>query len=173
MLSAKRREIYDPAVAQAIALPERAIEQGISIRAARRDYLDALKVMLKVRVIAHHAGQPYAPTDGRWPVFEAERAVVPGPFLSVNAAFFMGLFFMVSAYFLPRSLDRKGTWTFVKTASFDLAFRSLSRGPLRAIRRCSRCEKEYLVGQSKITLQSTNSSGDRRRNRSNSHSSMV
>jgi surface polysaccharide O-acyltransferase-like enzyme len=102
------------AVAQAISVPTRAPGQRISIGAQRLDYLDALKVALTTLVIAHHAGQPYGPTGGRWPIFDAERAAVLGPFFSVNAAFFMGLFFMISAYFLPSSLDRKGTWTFLK-----------------------------------------------------------
>src|SRR5215813_6790481 len=79
----------------------------------RLDYLDALKVVLTVLVIAHHAGQPYGPTGGRWPIFEAERAAILGPFFSVNAAFFMGLFFLISAYFLPTSFDRKGAASFL------------------------------------------------------------
>src|ERR1700760_3306895 len=74
----------------------------------RLDYLDALKVGLTVLVIAHHAGQPYGPTGGRWPIFDAQRTAVLGPFFAVNAAFFMGLFFLISAYFLPASFDRKG-----------------------------------------------------------------
>ncbi len=102
------------AVAQPISIPDRPVEQRISIRTARLEYLDALKVVLTALVIAHHAGQPYGPTGGRWPIFEAERAAVLGPFFSVNAAFFMGLFFMISAYFLPSSFDRKGPWTFLK-----------------------------------------------------------
>src|SRR6266508_1284198 len=102
------------AVAQPISIPDRPVEQCISIRTARLEYLDALKVVLTALVIAHHAGQPYGPTGGRWPIFEAERAAVLGPFFSVNAAFFMGLFFMISAYFLPSSFDRKGPWTFMK-----------------------------------------------------------
>ena len=73
------------AVAQAIAIPDRADKQRISVRTARLDYLDALKVLLTVLVIAHHAGQPYGPTGGRWPIFEAERAAILGPFFSVNA----------------------------------------------------------------------------------------
>jgi glucans biosynthesis protein C len=80
----------------------------------RLDYLDALKLLLTVLVIIHHAGQPYGPTGGRWPLFNAERAAVLGPFFSVNAAFFMGLFFMISAYFVPASFDHKGPWSFLK-----------------------------------------------------------
>ena len=65
-------------------------------------------------VIAHHAGQPYGPTGGRWPIFDAQRAALLGPFFSVNAAFFMGLFFLISAYFVPGAFDRKGVRTFLK-----------------------------------------------------------
>jgi Acyltransferase family len=102
------------AVAQAISVPDRAVEQRVSIRTARLDYLDTLKVVLTALVIAHHAGQAYGPTGGRWPIFEVERAAVLGPFFSVNAAFFMGLFFMLSAYFLPSSFDRKGPCIFLR-----------------------------------------------------------
>jgi fucose 4-O-acetylase-like acetyltransferase len=80
----------------------------------RLDYVDTLKVLLTVLVIAHHAGQPYGPTGGRWPLFDAQRAAILGPFFSVNAAFFMGLFFLISAYFVPASFDRKGAGPFVR-----------------------------------------------------------
>jgi glucans biosynthesis protein C len=102
------------AVAQALMMPARAIGQPASIHRSRLDWLDVLKIVLTVLVIAHHAGQPYGPTGGRWPILEAQRAAFLGPFFSVNAAFFMGLFFMISAFFLPGSLDRKGTWAFLK-----------------------------------------------------------
>jgi glucans biosynthesis protein C len=76
-------------------------------------YLDSLKVLLTALVIAHHAGQPYGPTGGFWPIFDAQRAAILGPFFSVNAAFFMGLFFLISAYFLPQAADRKGIRQFL------------------------------------------------------------
>ncbi len=81
---------------------------------ARLAYFDSLKVALTGLVIAHHAGQAYGPTGGRWPIFEPERAAVLGPFFTVNAAFFMGLFFFISAYFLPASFDRKGAAAFLR-----------------------------------------------------------
>ena len=81
---------------------------------SRLEYLDALKVALTVLVVAHHAGQTYGPTGGRWPVFEAERAALLGPFFAVNAAFFMGLFFLLSGYFLPASVERKGGAAFLR-----------------------------------------------------------
>jgi glucan biosynthesis protein C len=79
----------------------------------RLAFLDNLKVALTALVIAHHAGQAYGPTGGSWPIFSPERSAVLGPFFGVNAAFFMGLFFLISAYFVPRAFDRKGAATFL------------------------------------------------------------
>ena len=81
--------------------------------AGRLLFVDNLRVLLTVLVVAHHAGQAYGPTSGRWLVFNPERAPILGAFFSVNAAFFMGLFFLVSAYFLPAAYDRKGARAFL------------------------------------------------------------
>jgi fucose 4-O-acetylase-like acetyltransferase len=103
------------AVAEAFTQSVRAPRVVQSVRSARRlEYLDSLKLVLTVLVIAHHAGQPYGPTGGRWPIFDPQRAAILGPFFAVNAAFFMGLFFMISAYFVPTSFERKGVWSFLK-----------------------------------------------------------
>ncbi len=75
-------------------------------------YLDNIKVALILLVVAHHAGQAYAPTDD-WPILSAERSSILGPFFDVNGAFFMGLFFLISAYFIPASIDRKGIGSFL------------------------------------------------------------
>jgi len=75
---------------------------------ARLVFMDHLRVFLTVLVVAHHAAQPYGPTGGEWPFFNPERAAILGPFFAVNAAFFMGLFFFISGYFLPAACDRKG-----------------------------------------------------------------
>jgi hypothetical protein len=81
-------------------------------------YLDNLKVFLIVLVIAHHASLPYGYYNAGWPVHEPYVsdicAQVLSWFTSVNGAFFMGLFFLVSAYFLPASFDRKGAAKYVK-----------------------------------------------------------
>ena len=71
-------------------------------------FIDNLRLFLTVLVVAHHAAQPYGPTGGDWPFFNPERAAILGPFFAVNAAFFMGLFFFISGYFLPAAGDRKG-----------------------------------------------------------------
>ncbi|MEM1241818.1 MAG: acyltransferase family protein, partial [Cyanobacteria bacterium P01_H01_bin.26] len=76
-------------------------------------FLDNLRTCLTMLVVAHHAAQPYGPTGGAWPIFNPERAAILGPFFAVNAAFFMGLFFFISGYFLPAAHDRKGWQQFL------------------------------------------------------------
>jgi len=82
---------------------------------ARSYYLDNLKVMLTALVIAHHAMIPFADGEG-WayhPSIAEETMPYMWHFLSTNAAFFMGLFFMISGYFVPKSFERQGFATFV------------------------------------------------------------
>jgi len=81
---------------------------------SRLFFVDSLRVLLISLVVAHHAGQTYGPTGGDWPIFSPERTPLLGPFFPVNAAFFMGLFFLLSGYFIPGSFDRKGAGIFVK-----------------------------------------------------------
>src|ERR687886_1628229 len=100
-------------VAEAIRSPL-AASRAVPLAANRLGYLDSLKLLLTTLVIAHHVGQAYGPTGGRWPIFEPERAAILGPFFAVNAAFFMGLFFFISAYFVPASFDRQGAAAFVR-----------------------------------------------------------
>ncbi|MBN1346300.1 MAG: acyltransferase [Phycisphaerae bacterium] len=76
-------------------------------------FIENLRVLLIVLVIAHHAGQAYGP-GGWWYFQEADRARILGLFFVLNRSFFMSLFFMVSGYFLPASYDRKGPGRFLK-----------------------------------------------------------
>jgi glucans biosynthesis protein C len=79
-------------------------------------YLDNLKVFLIILVIVHHVGQAYGPTGGFWPYHSSLHESVSwlGKFFAVNAAFFMGLFFMISGYFFPTAFDKNGGVKFVK-----------------------------------------------------------
>ena len=83
---------------------------------AREYYLDNLKVFLTVLVIFHHAGQAYG-NGGGWaytPSNPQEFLPWIWHFFAVNAGFFMGLFFLISGYFVPASYDRQGGKVFVK-----------------------------------------------------------
>jgi len=88
----------------------------------RLAFVDNLRILLAGLVVLHHAGQPYGPTGGHWPVSHAEHAAILGPFFHVNASFFMGLFFLISGYFLPGAgagavavaVAGKGTAAFLK-----------------------------------------------------------
>ena len=66
--------------------------------------LDTLKVVITCLVIAHHASQAYGPTGGSW-VYHNSNGIVQwlGNFMAVNMSFMMGLFFMISGFFLPAS----------------------------------------------------------------------
>lgn len=82
----------------------------------RNAYLDNLKWMLIIVVIFHHAGQAYG-DGGGWaytPSNPEEYSPWLWRYFSLNAAFFMGLFFMISAYFIPKSYDKQGFKKFVK-----------------------------------------------------------
>ncbi|WP_049662680.1 acyltransferase family protein [Bacillus sp. FJAT-27231] len=78
----------------------------------RLDFIDQLKIALIMLVIVHHAGQAYGP-GGWWYFQSAESIPWLGRFFTVNAAFFMSLFFFLSAYFVPASFARKGPRRFL------------------------------------------------------------
>ncbi len=77
-------------------------------------YLDNLKVLLTCLVIAHHASQAYGPTGGEW-AYHNSNGIIGwlGNFMAVNAAYFMGLFFMISGYFVPDSYQSQKAGAFV------------------------------------------------------------
>ena len=85
-------------------------------------YLDNLKVCLTVLVIFHHAGQAYG-DGGGW-------AYTPSNPAEVNAAFFMGLFFLISGYFVPASYDKQGASVFVQKKLIRLGIPLLIIGGL-------------------------------------------
>lgn len=84
---------------------------------SRMLFIDNLRIALTALVMAHHAAVPYM--SGHWYYTETVRHsfwsdATLGFFLSVNAAYFMGLFFMISGYFTPPSFDRKGARVFLQ-----------------------------------------------------------
>lgn len=86
--------------------------------APRQHHLDRLKVLLTALVVFHHAAIAYG-AAGDWFYREpgAEGSVtsqVLTLFCAVNQSFFMGMFFLLSGYLTPGSLQRKGAWRFMK-----------------------------------------------------------
>jgi glucans biosynthesis protein C len=87
-------------------------------------FVDDIRVFLTILVLLHHLMIIYAGT-GNWPYTEgmqdASKAMqgdvseaLGGWFCAVNQAYFMGLFLLISAYFVPGSYDRKGAGRFLK-----------------------------------------------------------
>lgn len=84
----------------------------------RQDYLDNLKVCLTILVICHHSAIAFG-APGNWYFVIRPRADTLGEFwmtlfVGINQAFFMSLFFAISAWFMPRSYDRKGAGVFLR-----------------------------------------------------------
>jgi glucans biosynthesis protein C len=90
------------------------------ITAPRLAFVDNLRSVLILLVIAHHAVEPYASKDARWTILPDP--AVPGlwSFLWVNAAFFMGALFLLAGIFTPASFDRKGSVAFLRDRSIRL-----------------------------------------------------
>lgn len=86
----------------------------------RLAWLDTLRLAVCVGVIVHHAAQAYGPTGGAWAVPNTEQAAILGPFLTVDAAFGMGLFFFIAGYFTPQAYERRGWLGFLKERSVRL-----------------------------------------------------
>jgi len=85
--------------------------------APRLLFVDNIRVFLTILVILHHLMITYSGT-GRWYYNEggadAFTGFAGGWFCSINQAYFMGLFLLISAYFVPGSYDRKGAGRFLK-----------------------------------------------------------
>ena len=82
----------------------------------RIGYLDNIRVFLTALVVLHHFAITYG-APGWWFYIEQPVDGLTGailfPFVAINQAYFMGFFFLLSAYLLPGSLKRKGKRLFV------------------------------------------------------------
>ena len=91
-------------------------------------YLDNIKWMLIEVVVLHHVAcvlngafacigiglfpTPVGPGEGNDALFVLQ--TFSFWFMGLNQSYFMALFFFISAYFSPSSLDRKGAWVFLQ-----------------------------------------------------------
>jgi glucans biosynthesis protein C len=90
----------------------------MSTRPGRLDYLDNLKILLVIGVIAVHAGITYG-FDGSWYLesYEVMRDLVVGVVtvvLGVGWLFGLGLFFLMAGRLTGPAFDRKGPRAFVR-----------------------------------------------------------
>jgi glucans biosynthesis protein C len=80
-------------------------------------FVDDIRVYLTILVILHHLMVIYAGT-GNWIYMEGRQDTIVnalgGWFCATNQAYFMELFLLISAYFVPGSYDRKGARRFLK-----------------------------------------------------------
>jgi glucan biosynthesis protein C len=85
--------------------------------AGRLFFIDNIRVLLTIQVLLFHLMIIYAGV-GSWFYEEGREDFITGAlgawFVTVSQAFFMGLFMLVSAYFVPGSYDRKGPRRFLK-----------------------------------------------------------
>lgn len=80
-------------------------------------YIDNLRIFLIALVILHHLSITYG-ASGSWYYREVEgdtvTTLILTMFTATNQSFFMGLFFLISAYFTVLSFERKSIVTFIK-----------------------------------------------------------
>jgi glucan biosynthesis protein C len=80
-------------------------------------FIDNIRVFLTILVILHHLMIIYSGT-GDFTYTEGRQDFIStalgGWFCATNQAYFMGLFLLISAYFIPGSYDRKGPARFLK-----------------------------------------------------------
>ncbi len=101
----------------AISLPTSRTETKSTSAARRLTYIDTIRTGLTVLVVMVHASVTYGSIGG-WFTVEAgsddlTKALL-SLFVTLCQAFFMGLFFFISGYFTPGSIDRKGLGAFWK-----------------------------------------------------------
>jgi len=86
-------------------------------RISRLFFIDNLRVLLIVLVVIHHLAITYGAV-GSWYYQDPAKDALTSALLTIvtatNQAFFLGFFFMISAYFVPESCDRKGAGPFLR-----------------------------------------------------------
>jgi len=89
----------------------------VAAAGSRMMFVDNLRIFLTILVVVFHLAITYG-AEGSW--FYTERPVSElttialTTFIGLCQFFFMGLFFLISGYFIPGSIDRKGVGKYVK-----------------------------------------------------------
>lgn len=83
----------------------------------RTYFLDRIRVVLTILVIAHHTAITYGGSGGWFYREITDEGRLTSLLLSfmcgIDQSFFMGMFFLMAGYFTPPSLERKGTARYV------------------------------------------------------------
>jgi glucan biosynthesis protein C len=85
-------------------------------KSSRLFFIDHLRTFLIILVIMHHLAITYG-ASGTWVYHDTTNALTVlllTILVTTDQAFFMGLFFLISAYFTPGAYDRKGTGPFLR-----------------------------------------------------------
>jgi glucan biosynthesis protein C len=108
--------IHNPTI-KAMVTPAKTTAAVQPRAASRLLFIDNIRVLLTVQVLLFHLMIIYAGT-GSWFYEEGREDFITGAlgawFVAVSQAFFMGLFLLISAYFVPGAYDRKGPRHFLK-----------------------------------------------------------
>ena len=102
---------------ETVIAKEKAVAEAQPKAVPRLLFVDNLRIYLTILVILHHLIIIYSGSGG-WIWKEGREDVITNAlgswFTSVNHSYFMGLFLLVAAYFVPGSYDRKGATRFLK-----------------------------------------------------------
>ena len=120
-----------------VASGSSALDRARTETQVRFAFIDNLRILLVVVLILFHLAITYG-GEGPWYYREGQAdtiaSVILTLFVTVNQAFFMGFYFLIAAYFVPRSLEGKGSTQFLKERflrlGVPLAFYLLIVAPL-------------------------------------------
>lgn len=91
-------------------------------------YLDNIKILLTILVVATHLAITYGPA-GPWVYYERSSDLISNfvltMFFSMNLAFLMGCFLIFSGYFVAGSYDQKGPFMFLSSRCIRLGIPGL------------------------------------------------
>ena len=96
---------------------DEAILQAAAAKSSRLFFIDNLRVFLIILVVMFHLAITYGAV-GSWyyqdPTKDTLTSILLTIMTATDQAFFMGLLFLISAYFTPGSFDRKGAGPFLR-----------------------------------------------------------
>lgn len=102
---------------QTAGLPLQAEELPGKKRPRRMFYLDNLRLLFTILVILHHICLTYTGEQGWYyydPIDDPATDIVMILLMTINRNWVLHCFFLISGYFTPGSLDKKGLWVYIR-----------------------------------------------------------